>query len=133
MTLLCYGYRNRPHILFFQAFINRCTVTSETIYAFHCEGLNLPKNPEIRFSYIVLSISIENMGNLCSLPLPVMEPRDLVSVSRPFFRVSVSNVSGLGLEGTRSQALSLETLHELFFMESCRKQLLGKRIYEVIV
>jgi len=49
-------------------------------------------------------------------------------VSRdPFFRVSVSKVSGLvsvskefGLE----RETSLETLHELFFMKSCKKRLL---------
>jgi len=45
---------------------------------------------------------------------PVMESRDLAS---PVFGVSVSKVSGLGLEGfrSRSQDLCLETLHKLFF------------------
>jgi len=50
--------------------------------------------------------------------LPVMESRDLVSVSRPVFW-------SLGLEGfrSRSQALSLETLHRSFFMKFCKELL----------
>ena len=74
--------------------------------------------------------------------MPVMESRDSVLVSRHVSRHVFSSL-GLGLEGfrsrlglegfrSRSRALSLETLHELFFVKSCKKQLL-KRIYKVIV
>jgi len=43
----------------------------------------------------------------------------------PFFRVSVSEVSGLGLclEGFRSRALRHETLHRLFFWSFARSSL----------
>jgi len=61
----------------------------------------------------------------------VMESTDLVSVSRRVSRPVVSSLSleclrsRLGFEGfrSRSRALSLEILHELF-MKSCKKQLL---------
>jgi len=67
--------------------------------------------------------------------LPVMESRDLVSVSR---RVSRLVSWSLGLEGLRSRlglkgfwswsrALRLETLHRLFFMKFCKKEFLQKR------
>jgi len=41
----------------------------------------------------------------------------------PFFEVSISKVSGLGLEGfrSRSRAFRLETLHRLFFMKFCKE------------
>jgi len=54
-----------------------------------------------------------------------MESQDLVSVSRLVFS-SLGLRSRLGLKGfwSRSRALSLETLHELFFMKSCKKHLL---------
>jgi len=58
-----------------------------------------------------------------------MESRDLV----PFFGVSVSKVSGLGLEGFRSRALRLETLHRSFFMKFCKKEFLEKRFKKMIV
>ena len=60
---------------------------------------------------------------------PVMESRDMVSfsrrVSRPIFEVSASKVSGLGfgLEGSRSRALRLETLHRLFLLSFARSSL----------
>jgi len=46
-----------------------------------------------------------------------MESRDLVSVSKVSGLVSVSKEFGLGLE----------TLHKLFFMNLCKKELLKKR------
>jgi len=51
--------------------------------------------------------------------IAVIESRSLVSrrVLRPVF-------SSLGLKGFQSRAASLETLHELFFMKSCKKQLI---------
>ena len=70
-----------------------------------------------------------------------MESRDLVSVSRHVSRPVFSSLdhgleglrSRLGLEGfwSRSRGLRLETLHELFFMKSCKKQLHKKRIYKI--
>jgi len=71
-----------------------------------------------------------------------MEPRDLVSVlrhvSRPVFRVSVSKVSGLVyVSASKDFGLGLDLLVSRlcmsFFMKSCKKQLLKKRIYIVIV
>ena len=50
---------------------------------------------------------------------PVMESRDLVSVSRPV-------VWSLGLEGFRSRELRLETLHRSSFMKLCKKEFLKK-------
>ena len=64
---------------------------------------------------------------------PVMESRDLVSVSRrvsrPVFWSLGLGVEGLrsrldlGLEGfrSRSRALRLETLHRLFFTKFCKE------------
>jgi len=61
------------------------------------------------------------------LLLPVMESRDLVSVSR---RASRPGFWSLGLEGFRSRswALRLETLHRLFFMKFCKKEFLKKTV-----
>ena len=52
-----------------------------------------------------------------------MESRDVVSVSR---RVSKPVFWSLGLDGfrSRSRALSLETLHRLFFVKFCKKEVL---------
>jgi len=50
-----------------------------------------------------------------------MESRDVVSVSR---RVSRPVLWSLGLEGFRSRALRLETLHRLFFVKFCKKEVL---------
>ena len=61
---------------------------------------------------------------------PVMESRDLFSVSRPVFWNLDLGLEGLrsrlGLEGfrSRSRTLRLETLHRLFFMKFCKKELL---------
>jgi len=65
-----------------------------------------------------------------------MESRDLVSVSRRVWRPVFWSLGleglrfglGLGLEGFRfrSRALSLDTLHRLFFMKF-RKEFLKKR------
>ena len=60
---------------------------------------------------------------------PVMESRDLVSVSRRvsrpvFWSLGLEGLrSRLGLEGfrSRSRALRLETLHRLFFMKFCKE------------
>ena len=55
-----------------------------------------------------------------------MESRDWVSVSRPvFWSLGLSGLrSCLGLEGSRSRALHLETLHRFIFMQFCNKQFL---------
>ena len=52
-----------------------------------------------------------------------------------FSGVSVSKVSGLGLEGfrSRSRALRLETLHRLFFMKFCKKEFLKQTVLKMIV
>jgi len=52
-----------------------------------------------------------------------MESRDLVSVSRPvFWSLGLEGLrSRFGLEGFRSRALRLETLHRLFFMKFCKE------------
>jgi len=63
------------------------------------------------------------------MKIPVMESRDLVSVSRRVSRPVFSSLGleslrcRLGLEGfqSRSQALSLEILHELFFYEDLQE------------
>jgi len=62
---------------------------------------------------------------------PVMESRDLVSVSRRVSRPVFWSLGlglegpglGLGLEGfrSRSRALRLETVHRLFFMKFCKE------------
>jgi len=71
--------------------------------------------------------------------MPVMESRDLVSVSRRISRPVFWSLEGLrsrlGLEGfqSRSRALRLETLHRLFFMNFCKKELLQKQYLKMIV
>jgi len=67
-------------------------------------------------------------GRSCGNYPAVMESRDLVSVSKHVSRPVFSSLGlgleglrsrlGLGLEGfwSRSRALNLETLHELFFV-----------------
>ena len=68
-----------------------------------------------------------------------MESRDLVSisrrVSRPVFSSLGLGLDCLGLEGFRSRyrALSLETLHELFFYEVLQEAAACKRNCEVVV
>jgi len=59
--------------------------------------------------------------------LPVMESRDLVSVSRPVFW-SLGLRSRLGLGGFRSRALLLETLNRLFFKKFCKKDFRKKTV-----
>jgi len=44
------------------------------------------------------------------------------------FLESLSRNSHLGLEGSRSRALRLETLHRLFFMKFCKKEFLSKTV-----
>jgi len=62
--------------------------------------------------------------------LPVMESRDLVSVSTPVFWDLGLGLEGLrsrlGLKGFRSwsRVLRLETLPRLFFMKFCKKEFL---------
>jgi len=55
----------------------------------------------------------------------VIESRDLVSFSRPVFWSLGLCLEGLRsrlvLEGYRSRALCLETLHRLFFMKFCKE------------
>jgi len=65
-----------------------------------------------------------------------MESRALVSVSRrvarPVFWSLGLGLEGLrsrhGLEGSRSRALRLETLHRLFFMKFWKKEFLKKKV-----
>jgi len=78
-----------------------------------------PHNISCQTSYIETMVSSNwSFDFLFEMVLPVMESRDLVSVSRPVFW-------SLGLEGfrSRSQALSLETLHRSFFMKFCKELL----------
>ena len=63
--------------------------------------------------------------------MPVIESRDLVSVSRRVSRPifwSLRSRLGLSLEGSRSRALRLETLHRSFFMKLCKKEFLKKTV-----
>jgi len=58
-------------------------------------------------------------------------------VSRPVFWSLNFGLEGLrsrlGLEGFRSRALRLETLHRLFFMKFCKKEFLKKRFKKIIL
>jgi len=69
--------------------------------------------------------------------LPVMESRDLFSLSRPVFwslgLEGLRSLLGLGLEGfrSRSRALRLETFHRLFFMKFCKKEFIWKTVLKI--
>jgi len=73
------------------------------------------------------------LGSALNRPFTVNQWWSLDTRSRevsrdPFFGVSVSKVSGLGLEGFRSRSLSLETLHRLFFAKFCKKEFLKRTV-----
>ena len=98
-------------------------------------GAILPSSPP-QLRHRVCNLEKSYICMMCNclsfIKIPVMESRDLLSVSRRVSRpvfwvlVSVSKVSGLGLEGfrSRSRALRLETLRMLFFMKFFKKEFL---------
>jgi len=91
----------------------------------------------LRYSISLHPSSYKNTQILILLlSIPVMESRDMVSVSRRvsrpvFWSLGLEGLRprlGFGLEGfrSRSRALRLETLHRLFFMKFCKKEFLKK-------
>jgi len=85
-----------------------------------CASVCTEKEKDCRWKSAV-SERVERLFLFCSSKdnaiclISVMESRDLVSISRHVSRpVFLFTVSGLGFEGSRSRALSLETLHEFF-------------------